>query len=76
MSGEAPSTMGRAFRYTTIGCEILVFALVGWIIGPYVFGPNGEILGALIGALIGTLMMFCTLLYLAGLFGRRRTNEG
>jgi len=76
MSGEAPSTMGRAFRYTTIGCEILVFALVGWIIGPYVFGPNGELLGALIGALVGTLMMFCSLFYLAGLFGRRRTKEG
>ncbi|MFX0077982.1 MAG: hypothetical protein ACFE8O_01970 [Candidatus Hermodarchaeota archaeon] len=76
MSGEPPSTMGRAFRYTTIGCEILVFALVGWIIGPYVFGPNGEILGALIGALVGTLMMFCTLFYLAGLFGRRGSKEG
>lgn len=76
MSGEPPSTAGKAFRYTTIGCEILIFALVGWIIGPYVFGPNGEILGALIGALIGTLMMFCTLFYLAGLIGRRGTQEG
>ena len=71
MSDEPPSTMGKAFRYTTIGCEIIIFALVGWIVGPYIFGPNGDLLGALIGALIGTLMMFCTLFYLAGVFGRR-----
>lgn len=71
MSDEPPSTIGRAFRYTTIGCEILIFAIVGWIIGPYVFGPNGDIIGALIGALIGTLMMFCTLFYISGVFGSR-----
>ncbi|MHA2405532.1 MAG: hypothetical protein ACXADB_05425 [Candidatus Hermodarchaeia archaeon] len=72
MSDDPPSTMGKTFRYTTIGCEILIFALVGWIIGPYIFPQSGDIIGALIGALIGTLMMFCTLFYIAGLFGRRR----
>ncbi len=75
MSDEPPSTMGKAFRYTTIGCEILIFAIVGWFVGPYIFGQNGDIIGAFIGALIGTLMMFCTLFYLAGLFGRRATKE-
>lgn len=72
MSGEAPISSGRVFRYTTIACEILVFALVGWIIGPYIWGPNGQYIGALIGAIVGTLMMFCTLFYLAGMFGRRK----
>ncbi len=71
MSDEPPVSMGKAFRYTTIACEILVFAMVGWIIGPYIWGPNGQYLGALIGALVGTLMMFCTLFYLAGLFGKK-----
>jgi uncharacterized membrane protein len=69
---EPPVSMGRAFRYTTIACEILIFALVGWIIGPYIFGPGGEIIGTFIGAIIGTLMMFCTLLYLAGMFGQQQ----
>ncbi|MDO8124179.1 MAG: hypothetical protein Q6364_07335 [Candidatus Hermodarchaeota archaeon] len=72
MSGEAPISSGRVFRYTSIACEILIFALVGWIIGPYIWGPNGQYIGALIGALIGTIMMFCTLFYLAGMFGRRK----
>lgn len=71
LSDEPPISGGRVFRYTTIACEILVFAFVGWIIGPYIWGPNGQYLGALIGALLGTLMMFCTLFYLAGLFGRK-----
>ncbi len=72
MSSEAPISSGRVFRYTTIACEILIFALVGWIIGPYIWGPNGQYIGALIGAIVGTLMMFCTLFYLAGMFGRRK----
>jgi len=71
MSDDPPVSMGKTFRYTSIACEILVFALVGWIIGPYIWGPNGQYIGALIGALFGTLMMFCTLFYLAGLFGRK-----
>jgi hypothetical protein len=72
MSDEPPVSMGQAFRYTTVACEILIFALVGYIIGPYIWGPNGQYIGALIGALIGTFMMFCTLFYLAGLFGRKK----
>lgn len=76
MSEEPPMSVGRAFRYTTIACEVLVFAFIGWIIGPYVFGPGGEILGAFIGTIIGILMMFCTLFYIAGLFGQKSTKEG
>jgi uncharacterized membrane protein len=72
MSDQPPVAMGRVFRYTTIACEVLVFALVGYVIGPYIFGPGGEILGALIGAIIGTFMMFCTLFYLAGMFERKQ----
>ncbi len=72
MSDQPPVSMGQAFRYTTIACEILIFALVGWIIGPYIWGPNGQYIGALIGALVGTFMMFCTLFYLAGMFGRKK----
>ena len=75
ISDEPPVTMGRSFRYTTIACEILIFAFVGWIIGPYIWGPGGEIIGAMIGAIAGTFMMFCTLFYLAGLFGRRGKQE-
>lgn len=72
MSTAPPDSCGRSFRYTSIACEILVFALVGWLVGPFIFGPNGDIVGMLIGALAGTLMMFITLCYLAGLFGRKR----
>jgi hypothetical protein len=72
MSDEAPVSTGRVFRYTTIACEIFIFALVGWIIGPYIWGPGGQYIGALIGAIIGTIMMFCTLFYLAGMFGGRK----
>jgi len=75
MSESPPEPIGRVFRYTTIGCEILVFALVGWFVGPYVFGPRGEILGMLVGALAGTVMMFVTLFYLAGLFERKPRKE-
>jgi len=75
MPEEPPVTMGRAFRYTTIACEILVFAFVGWIIGPVIFGPGGEILGTLIGAVVGTFMMFCTLYYLAGGFEREPKQQ-
>lgn len=76
MSEEPPMSVGRAFRYTTIACEVLVFAFIGWVLGPYVFGPGGEILGTLIGTIIGILMMFCTLFYIAGLFGQKSTKEG
>jgi polyferredoxin len=71
MSDQPPVSSGRVFRYTSIACEILVFALVGFIIGPVIFGPGGEVLGTLIGAIIGTFMMFCTLFYLAGIFERK-----
>jgi len=75
MSEAPPEPCGRVFRYSTIGCEILIFALVGWFVGPYIFGPNGEILGMLIGILAGTVMMFLTLFYLAGLFERKPRQE-
>jgi hypothetical protein len=75
MSEPPPEPCGRVFRYTTVGCEILIFGLVGWFVGPYIFGPNGEILGTLIGALAGTLMMFLTLFYLAGMFQRKSRQE-
>ena len=75
MSDEPPVTMGRSFRYTTIGCEIIIFAFVGWIVGSYIWGPGGEILGALIGALVGIFMMFLTLFYIAGLFGQKKKGE-
>ncbi|MFX0167767.1 MAG: hypothetical protein ACFE89_08655 [Candidatus Hodarchaeota archaeon] len=74
MSDEPPVSMGRTFRYTSIACEIIIFAFVGWIIGPAIWGPGGDILGAMIGAIIGTLMMFCTLFYLAGLFGQKKES--
>ncbi|MFW9832174.1 MAG: hypothetical protein ACFFD8_10415 [Candidatus Thorarchaeota archaeon] len=75
MSDEPPISIGQAFRYTTIACEVLIFALVGWIIGPYILGPGGEIIGAMIGAIIGILMMFCTLFYIAGLFGQKKEES-
>jgi len=78
MSDEPPVSLGKGCRYTTIACEILIFAFIGWVIGPAIWGPNGQYLGALIGALVGTFMMFCTLFYLAGMFGRSKesnTNE-
>ncbi|MFW9986474.1 MAG: hypothetical protein ACFFDJ_07930 [Candidatus Odinarchaeota archaeon] len=75
MSDEPPVSMGKTCRYTMIACEIFIFGLVGWVIGPYIWGPGGEYIGALIGALIGTFMMFVTLFYLAGLFGRRKEME-
>jgi hypothetical protein len=75
MSMAPPDSCGRTFRYTSIACEILIFALVGWLVGPYLFGPNGDVLGMLIGAIIGTLMMLLTLCYLAGLFGRKREER-
>ncbi len=72
MNYEPPVSMNQTFRYTTIACEILIFAFVGWIIGPYIWGPGGEVIGAMIGAILGILMMFCTLFYLAGLFGQKK----
>ena len=70
---EAPSdSCARTFRYSSIACEILVFALVGWFVGPYVFGmPGGDVLGMFIGAIFGTFFMFLTLFYLAGVFGQK-----
>ncbi len=75
MSEAPPESCGRTFRYTSIACEILIFALVGWLVGPFIFGPNGDVLGMLIGALLGILMMFITLCYLAGLFGSKREES-
>jgi hypothetical protein len=75
MNEVPPETTGRVFRYATIACEIIIFAFIGWVVGPYIWGPGGEILGALIGSLVGTFMMFCTLFYLAGLFGRKSSTE-
>ena len=75
MSDEPPVTIGRSFRYTTIACEVLIFAFIGWVVGPRIWGPGGEIMGAMIGAVVGILMMFCTLFYLAGLFGREGKRE-
>jgi hypothetical protein len=75
MSDTPPTSCSQTFRYTSIACEILIFGFLGWLIGPSIWGPGGEVIGALIGALIGILMMFCTLFYLAGLFGPKRKME-
>ena len=74
MSEAPPESCGRTFRYTTIACEVIVFAFVGWVVGPFFFGPGGDVLGMLIGALIGTLMMFITLFYISGVF-RRESSQ-
>ena len=69
MSVPPSDSCGRTFRYTTIACEVLIFAFVGWIIGPFIFGPGGDVLGMFIGAIIGIIMMFLTLFYISGLLG-------
>jgi len=70
---DSSDQCGRVFRYLTIGMEPLIFGIVGYFVGPYVFGS--DIMGALVGALVGTLMMFLTLFYLAGLFERKKPGE-
>ncbi|MFX1474204.1 MAG: hypothetical protein ACFFCO_01835 [Promethearchaeota archaeon] len=73
--GADSDTCARTFRYSSIACEILIFGLVGWFVGPYIFGPGGDVLGAFIGAMIGTLMMFITLFYIAGVFGKGKQKQ-
>lgn len=75
MGATNKEPVGKAFRYTTIGCDVFIFAFVGWFVGREIFGDGGEILGALVGSLIGILIMFLTLLYLAEIFGKKSSRR-
>lgn len=65
-----PKLRLRIFSFSIIPLQIVIFAFVGWIVGPYFFGYDGDILGMLVGTMVGTVSMFLTLFIKAGVFER------
>ncbi|MHA1835750.1 MAG: hypothetical protein ACTSYQ_02300 [Candidatus Odinarchaeia archaeon] len=64
---------GQAFKYLGIGFDIIVFAIVGWIVAKSL-GWN-EILGIGIGAIVGTFIMYFHLYLVVKKFSSEKKVE-
>ncbi|MEM2108882.1 MAG: hypothetical protein QW327_00090 [Candidatus Odinarchaeota archaeon] len=58
---EGTSSYGSMFKYLGIGFDIVIFAIVGWIVAKSL-GWN-EVLGIGVGAIVGTLIMYIHLFW-------------
>ncbi len=70
---ETPSPYGGMFKYLGIGFDIIIFAIVGWIIAKSL-GWN-EILGVGVGAIVGTIIMYLHLFWTVKRLTQRRAGE-
>lgn len=71
-SKEADS-YGSVYKYLGIGFDIIVFAIVGWVVAKSL-GWN-EILGIGVGAIVGTFIMYFHLFWTVRRLSTRR-KEG
>lgn len=70
---ETPSPYGSMFKYLGIGFDIIIFAIVGWIVAKSL-GWN-EVLGIGIGAIVGTIIMYIHLFWTVKRLTQKQAGE-
>ncbi|WEU40049.1 MAG: hypothetical protein OdinLCB4_006140 [Candidatus Odinarchaeum yellowstonii] len=70
---ESPPSYGSIFKYLGIGFDIIIFAIVGWIVAKSL-GWN-EVLGAGVGAIVGTIIMYIHLFWTVKRLTKKTTGE-